>query len=313
MNKSPEKIAYKVSAVTIALNIILALFKCVAGILGNSAAMLSDAVHSASDVISTFVVIVGVKFSSKKSDEDHPYGHERFECVASILLATLLALTGLGIGVTAIDKIKQGITGEIPSPGIVALVAAIISIIVKEWMYHYTMIASKKINSGSLKADAWHHRSDALSSIGSFVGIFGAILGVPVLDPITSVVICVFILKVAFDIFKDAVDKMVDKACDKNLIDEFRKTIMASEGVINIDEIKTRVFGAKIYVDVEILVDGTKSLLKSNGLLNPLRKIKIHVLPEVSAERVINTDMKELMDEVRDNMIEKLNQIRAEK
>ncbi|MCI5731796.1 MAG: cation diffusion facilitator family transporter, partial [Eubacterium sp.] len=213
--KNYEKTAMRISFVSIVINVILSLFKALAGLISHSGAMISDAIHSASDVFSTIVVIIGVKISGKESDKEHPYGHERMECVAAILLATILAITGLGIGWSAVSKIMAGNYDQLEVPGVLALAAAIVSIVVKEAMYWYTRAGAKKIDSGALMADAWHHRSDSLSSIGALIGIGGARLGFPILDPIASVVICIFIEKAALDIFMDAVNKMVDKACDE--------------------------------------------------------------------------------------------------
>lgn len=260
IHSDENKIAMRVSAVSIIVNVALSLLKLLAGIFAKSGAMVSDAVHSASDVFSTFVVIIGIKLSGKKSDADHPYGHERMECVASIILAAVLAVTGLGIGIAGIQNIVGGNYGDLEIPGVPAMIAAVASIVIKEWMYWYTRAAAKKINSGALMADAWHHRSDALSSVGAFVGIFGARMGFPIADSIASVVICIFIEKAAIDIFRDAVDKMVDKACPVQIVNEMREVISKQEGVRRIDDIKTRLFGSKIYVDVEIAVDGEEKL-----------------------------------------------------
>lgn len=261
-----SKTAIRVSVVSIIVNLLLSILKLFAGIFAKSGAMISDAVHSASDVFSTFIVMIGVTVSEKKSDKEHPYGHERLECVASIILATILALTGLGIGSTGLTKVMDGNYGELQIPGMAALAAAIVSIAVKEWMYWYTRAAAKKINSGALMADAWHHRSDALSSVGAFVGIFGARMGFPVFDPAASIVICIFIEKAAWDIFKDAVDKMVDKSCSDDVVQKMRETILGQQGVEGIDDLRTRLFGPKIYVDVEILVNGEKSLTEAHAV-----------------------------------------------
>ncbi len=257
--------ATRVSVVSIIVNLVLSLLKLLAGILARSGAMISDAVHSASDVFSTFVVIAGVKLANKNPDKEHPYGHERIECVASVLLAAVLAVTGLGIGYGGILKIASSNTAELAVPGTFALAAAVISVIVKEMMFQYTKHAAKKIDSGALMADAWHHRSDALSSVGSFVGILGARMGAPVLDPLASVVICAFIEKAAIDIFRDAVDKMVDKSCPDETIDKMRNVILGTDGVLGIDEIKTRLFGSKIYVEGEILMDSEKTLVEAHN------------------------------------------------
>ena len=286
-----HKVAMKVSGVSIAVNLLLSLFKLLAGILAHSGAMISDAIHSASDVGSTFVVIVGVNLSSKKSDKEHQYGHERMECVSSIILSGLLLATGIGIGMSGIENIIKSTSGaSIAIPGTLALIAAVVSIVVKEWMFWYTRSAAKKINSGALMADAWHHRSDAFSSVGSLIGIGGAMLGFPVLDPLASVVICIFILKVAFDIFKDALDKMLDTSCSEEYEEKLADYIRKSRGVERLDLLRTRMFGNKVYIDAEIAVDGTLSLKDAHAIAEDVhdnvekkfpntKHIMIHVNP----------------------------------
>ena len=276
-----EKTAMKVSKVGIVANLVLTLFKLLAGVIAHSGAMVSDAIHSASDVFSTIVVIIGIRISSKASDKDHPYGHERLECVASIVLATVLAVTGLGIGYSAVSKIAGGDYSQLAVPGILALVAAIVSILVKESMFHYTRIYAKRIDSGALMADAWHHRSDALSSVGALIGIAGARIGFPILDPIASLVICIFIEKAAYDIFMDAVDKMVDKACDEEVETKLRECALAQEGVLGVDLLHTRVFANKIYVDIEIRVDGNKKLWESHGIAEHVHDAIEQTFPKV--------------------------------
>ncbi len=261
-----KKTAMRVSAVTIVWNVILSIFKLIAGIVGHSGAMISDAVHSASDVFSTIIVILGINIASRQSDEDHQYGHDRLECVAAILLAVVLFATGIGIGIGGINRIIAGTAGKDEVPGIIALLAAIASIVVKESMFWYTRSAAKKINSGALMADAWHHRSDALSSVGALIGIGGARLGFPVLDPIASVIICVFIVKAAYDIFKDAIDKMVDKSCDEETEEKMRQLIEKQTGVLKVDVLRTRLFGAKMYVDIEIAADGDITLREGHEI-----------------------------------------------
>lgn len=268
-----KRIAMKVSTVSIVTNLLLSVLKLVAGLVARSGAMISDAVHSASDVFSTIIVIIGVNVSSKASDKEHPYGHERLECVASFILAVVLALTGVGIGQNGIRKVMGGHYEELAVPGILALVAAVISIAVKEWMYWYTRNSAKKINSTALMADAWHHRSDALSSVGALIGIFGARMGYPILDPIASLVICLFIEKAAWDIFKDAMDKMVDKSCPEQIEQEMKDIILEQSGVEGIDDMKTRLFGSKIYVDVEILVNGNDSLSQAHEIAEKVHDI----------------------------------------
>ena len=235
-----EKIAMRISWYSIAVNVFLSLGKFVAGIFGHSAAMVSDAIHSASDVFATFIVMAGIKISGKASDEDHQYGHERLECVASILLSVILGLTGLAIGYAGIEKIMNQDTESIAIPTFLPLAAAIISIVVKEAMYWYTRHYALMLESDALMADAWHHRSDSLSSVGSFIGILGARMGYPILDPIASVVICLMILQAGYEIFMGAIDKMVDKACSKEEEDAMRAKVAAIPGVNHIDLLHTR-------------------------------------------------------------------------
>ena len=252
--KQHEKVAVGVSTVTIVINLTLAGFKFLAGFLAHSGAMISDAVHSASDVLATLLVILGVKLAGRDADRSHPYGHERLECVAALILAVILGATGLGIGWSGIRKITG--SGELAVPGLLALIAAVVSIVVKEAMFWYTWLAAKRINSSALKAEAWHHRSDALSSVGSFAGILGARLGFPALDPVASVVICLFILKAAWDILADALGKMTDHACPPAMEQEMADVILAQPGVLGLDTLNTRLFGDRVYVDVEIQADG---------------------------------------------------------
>ena len=279
--KTNEQIAMQVSANSIAVNLMLSIFKLIAGLLASSGAMISDAIHSASDVFSTIIVIIGVKISGKASDEDHPYGHDRFECVASIILAILLGVTGVGIGLTGVQKLIAGHYDTLAIPGILALAAAVIAIVVKEIMYWYTRNAAKKINSGALMADAWHHRSDALSSVGSFVGIFGARMGFPMLDPLASVVICLFVVKAAVDIFRDAISKMTDRSCDQKTVNEMHDCIMNIRGVEGIDLLKTRSFGSKYYVDIEISADGNKKLWETHAIAENVHQAIEHQFPLV--------------------------------
>ena len=252
--KQHEKVAVGVSTVTIVINLTLAGFKFLAGFLAHSGAMISDAVHSASDVLATLIVILGVKLAGRDADRSHPYGHERLECVAALILAVILGATGLGIGWSGIRKITG--SGELAVPGLLALIAAVVSIVVKEAMFWYTWLAAKRINSSALKAEAWHHRSDALSSVGSFAGILGARLGFPALVPVAGVVICLFILKAAWDILADALGKMTDHACPPAMEQEMADVILAQPGVLGLDTLNTRLFGDRVYVDVEIQADG---------------------------------------------------------
>ena len=287
-----QRVAKKVSVTTIIGNLILSVLKLIAGIVAHSSAMISDAVHSASDVFSTFVVMIGIKLASKEPDKEHPYGHERLECVAAIVLAMVLFITGLGIGADALRNIVQGNYNDLQVPGMLALVAAIISIVSKEGMYWYTRINAKRIDSSALMADAWHHRSDAFSSIGALVGIAGARMGFPVMDSIASLVIFLFIVKAAYDIFKDSIDKMVDHSCDEETEKDIFECVIENEDVMGVDLLQTRIFGNKIYVDVEIQVDGSYTLQEAHKIAETVhdnieknfpkvKHIMVHVNPAV--------------------------------
>ena len=289
-----EKTATRVSLVSVAGNAALSVFKLLAGILAHSGAMISDAVHSASDVLSSFIVILGVKLSVREADRDHPYGHERFECVAAIVLAVVLAVTGLLIGYGAVESIGEGAEGAV-MPGLLALIAAAVSIACKEAMYWYTRHYAKRLNSAALMANAWHHRSDALSSVGALIGIAGARLGYPIMEPIASLLICLFILKAAYDIFKDATGKMVDRACDAETEQSLADCVLAQEEVLGIDRLQTREFGSKIYVDLEIRVDGSLPLIEAHAIAEQVhdrieeafpavKHIMVHVNPGVRPE-----------------------------
>ena len=276
-----QKVANKVSAVTIVLNALLSVFKLVAGIIANSNAMISDAIHSASDVFSTIIVIIGVKISAKDSDKDHPYGHERMECVAALILSVVLFMTGLGIGIQAFNDIVRGNYENLQMPGMLALVAAMISIFTKEAMYWYTRFYAKKIDSAALMADAWHHRSDAFSSVGALIGIAGSRLGYPIMDSIASLVIFVFIAKAAIDIFKDAISKMVDRSCGETMEKEIYDCVMKHEDVLGIDLLQSRMFGNKIYVDLEIEVNAEYTLEKAHEIAEEVQKDIEQSFPKV--------------------------------
>lgn len=289
-NMNFQKVANKVSFATIVGNVLLSIFKLLAGIIAHSNAMISDAIHSASDVFSTIIVLIGIKLSAKNPDKEHPYGHERLECVAAIVLSIILLITGLGIGAEALKTITQEEYTSLQVPGILALIAAIISIAAKEAMYWYTRYYAKKIDSSALLADAWHHRSDAISSIGALIGIAGARLGFPIMDSLASLVIFVFIVKAAYDIFMDAMDKMVDHSCDEETETRLRDCVEKNKNVLGIDLLQTRIFGNKIYVDVEIAVDGALSLKEAHGIaedvhdrieknFSKVKHIMVHVNP----------------------------------
>lgn len=290
MDYNFTRMAKKLSIVTVSGNVVLAAFKLFAGIFAHSGAMISDAVHSMSDVITTVVAYIGMKLSEKDADEDHPYGHERLEYVAALILGGILMLTGIGIGYDAVVKITAGNYTDIAIPGALALVAAVVSIAVKEAMYWYTRHYALIMDSSVFMADAWHHRTDAISSVGALIGIAFSMAGYAIMDTIASIIICLFILKASVDIIKDTINKMTDHACspeDKRHIEEY---IRSEEGVLGIDLLRTRLFGNRIYVEAEIIVWGDMSLRDAHaiaervhdGLEKSFPKIKhimIHVNP----------------------------------
>ncbi len=261
-----EKLALKVSFFSLCGNSVLSIFKLIAGLVGKSYAMIADSVHSISDVFTTIIVIIGVKISAKKADKEHPYGHDRFECVAALLLSFALFMVGAMIGYSAISKLVDGSYKSIAVPETIALVAAVVSILEQCLMFVITIKAAKKINSGALRADAWHHLSDSLSSIGSFAGILGAMLGVPILDIIAGLVICLLIFKVSVDVFIDSVNKVTDKAVDDKTQEKIKELVFSTEGVIVIDRMRTRQFGNMIYIDLEIACDSNLTLVEAHQI-----------------------------------------------
>ena len=282
----------RVSLVGIVGNVALSAFKLFAGIAGSSGAMVSDAVHSLSDVFATLIAFLGVRLSKKAADKEHPYGHERLECVASLLLGAILLITGLGIGKAGLEKIFAGSYETLAVPGMIALAAAIISIVSKESMYWYTRHYAKVLNSPAFMADAWHHRSDAFSSVGSLIGIAGAMLGFPVMDSIASVVICLFILKVSYDILKDAIAKMLDTSCGEDYEKALTAYIAAQDDVVQVDMLHSRMFGNKTYIELELQVDGSLPLREAHAIaervhdsvesrFEDIKHITIHLNPTV--------------------------------
>lgn len=286
MKNSRLETGIKVSKVTMIGNALLTIVKIAIGILASSSAMVADGVHSLSDVISTIVVMVGLKLSSKPEDDNHQYGHERIESLAAILLSIMLFIVAIGIGYSAIKNIMSG---NITEPGMLAIFAAILSIVTKEWMYRYTLKYAISIDSPSLKADAWHHRSDALSSIGALAGIAGAKLGFTILDPIAGIIIAVIIIKVSYDILKQGVEQIIDHKAGDEVVDEIKNKINSVSGVCDIDLLKTRLHGNRVYVDVEISVDseltvaeGHDIAMKVHNKIEEDRKVKhcmVHVNP----------------------------------
>ncbi|MFU0832094.1 MAG: Cation transporter [Oscillospiraceae bacterium] len=256
-----SRMAYKISIQSMMINLFLFAFKGLFGIKIASASLLSDAVHSLADIFSTLAVLIGIRVSHKPSDFGHPYGHEKIECIVAFVLGMMLFGIGGSIGWNGIRKLFE------PSPALLpnwrlstwAMGAAVVSIAAKEWMYRFTIKCAKKIRSASMEADAWHHRSDALSSVGSLVGIAGMRLGVAAVDSVACIVISAFIFKAAYEICADACRKLIDSSCPPELVSSIERIAKSNREVMAIDALKTRWCGSRVYVDMEITLDRNTS------------------------------------------------------
>lgn len=290
-NQEAKKQADRVSYGSIAGNSALSALKFICGIAGHSRALVSDASHSLSDVLATAIVIIGISMSAKDADNEHRYGHEGLECIAANILSVILFVTGAGIGLSSLKSIisKSYLAAQAPSR--IALFAAAVSIAVKEAMFQITKKTAKKINSVSLMANAWHHRSDALSSVGSFAGVLCSRMGFLIGDALAGLIISGFIIKVSVEIFIDSVDKLADKSCDVETEYKMIQKALAVDGVVRIDNLKTRMFGNKVYVDIEICADGKITLDEAHDIAenvhNSIEKISenikhcmVHVNPK---------------------------------
>ena len=255
-----EKGIYRVTIVGSVVNFLLLLFKFFAGIMGHSAAMLADAVHSLSDFVTDIIVIVFVRISSKPEDEGHDYGHGKYETLATAIIGIILLGVGFGIfwnGASSIYRFLHG--GSLQEPGMLALIAALVSVAFKEALYRYTVFKGKRLNSQAVVANAWHHRSDALSSIGTAIGIGGAILW-RVLDPIAAVVVSFFIMKVAVKLLIPCVDELLEKSLPADVENEIQKIILSFPGVSSPHHLRTRRIGNYYAIEVHVRMDGKITL-----------------------------------------------------
>ncbi len=268
--KERNETAVKVTVNGMILNVVLTIFKFVAGMLGNSTAMVADAVHSLSDFITDIVVIVGLKAAGKPADTNHHYGHGKIETLCAAFVGIVLFIIGLEIFVGGLSKILLAINGgKLEQPGIIAFIAAVVSIITKEWLYRYTLNYARSVKSDAMEANAWHHRSDAFSSVGTMLGIGGAIaLGGKwaVLDPIAAVILSLFIFKVAFDITYKNTNELTEAAPEKEIIEDIQHIIASTDGVKDFHKLKTRKIGNNIATDVHIQVDNKLSLIEAHDI-----------------------------------------------
>ncbi|MCS2322168.1 cation diffusion facilitator family transporter [Bacteroides fragilis] len=266
---SREKGIYKVTIVGSIVNFLLLVFKFFAGIAGHSAAMLADAVHSLSDFITDIVVIVFVRIAGKPEDKGHDYGHGKYETLATAIIGLLLLCVGFGIfwnGASSIYTFLRG--GQLESPGVVALVAALVSIVSKEILYQYTVIQGKKLNSQAVIANAWHHRSDALSSIGTAIGIGGAILlgdHWRVLDPVAAVVVSFFIMQVSVRLLIPCVDELLEKSLPEDVEKEIEQTVLSFPGVSQPHHLRTRRIGNYYAIELHVRMDGKITLEEAHS------------------------------------------------
>jgi len=256
-------VAKKITILTIVINTILAIIKVVAGVISNSSAVIADGIHSFSDVATTVVAYIGIKLSEREDDEDHQYGHEKLEPIMSKILALMLIATAVGIIFKGYNDV---ISRDVKIISNLAIYVAIISIVVKEWMYHYTIKAAELIKSSLLKTDAWHHRTDALSSVAVLIGVVGANRGISILEPIATITVGILIIKIAVKIYIKSANELMDKAAPKDVVDDIAKIVMKVKEVKRIDLLKTRVHGSKLYVDLEILLDGKLSLYEAHDI-----------------------------------------------
>lgn len=270
--KKEAKIIKKTMVWTMGLNAFLLVMKIIAGIFGKSTAIISDAVNSGGDVATAFFVMIAGKYSRKDVDNDHQYGHEKYESMVSVFLGVALILSAIEIAKVAIRTIYDYVRFDVPieKPTYIALIAAVLTIVIKEMMYRFTIRNAIKANAPSLKAMAWDHRGDQLSALGVVIGVGGSMLGVVVLEPVASLVICTFILILAFRIIKTGVSQVVDQAADNDTVDQIKKIINQQDGILCLDDLKTRIFGAKLYVDIEISLDPNMTLVQSHSIAEKL-------------------------------------------
>ncbi|MCK9223291.1 MAG: cation diffusion facilitator family transporter [Limnochordia bacterium] len=269
----------KLSVVTLVINVLLALGKAVVGVLSGSSALVADAVHSGSDSVTTVGVILGLRVAQQPPDKEHPYGHGRAESISAKVLAILLFVVGLEMVRTSVkDTLAQNFT----VPGKIALWMAILSIVVKELMYQVTVKEGKKINSRALISDAWHHRSDALSSVASSIGIFAARHGYPFLDPLVAGVVAIIVMKTAWDIFRSTFDEFMDAQVDNLLYDAINNEVVGVSGVVHVDEIRSRRYGANAYIDLRISVDHELTVEQGHNIASAVRNRIVTTIPEVT-------------------------------
>ncbi|XMB71928.1 cation diffusion facilitator family transporter [Mycoplasmatota bacterium WC30] len=281
--KEEQKIIKKNTVFTMIINAFLAITKMLAGIFGNSSVLISDAINSIGDIATNVVVYISAIFSRKEKDSDHPYGHEKIDSIISIFLGFALVITAFEVGKSAIQSLYDYFINNIDilAPKWYALVVAAMTIVIKEYLFRKTKKDAKKAKSSALLAQAWDHRSDTIASFGAVIGITGAMFGLGFLDPIAAFIIALFILRLGFKIISSGVSQVVDKAADSIIEERIKEIILANKKVKSLDDIKTRMFGMKLYVDLEIGLDFTLSLEKAHEIAEILHDEIEKAIPEV--------------------------------
>lgn len=276
-HETREQAIYKATWIGFFVNVLLSVGKLIAGFVGRSGAMIADGVHSVSDFATDIVVLLFVRISAKPKDEDHDYGHGKYETLATVVIGVALAAVAIGILVDSAERIAQVLRGEsIARPGIVALVAAAVSIVAKEALYWYTMLTAKRVDSPALKANAWHHRSDAFSSIGTLIGIGGAYFLSEqwrVLDPIAAIVVGALIIKVAYDLVMPGLNELLERSLPKEQEDEIVALVLADKRLSDVHNLKTRRIGAGIAVELHVRVQGNMTVNESHAITRNIEQL----------------------------------------
>lgn len=286
--------ANKVTIQAIIWNVILTAIKIIAGVLGKSNAMIADGLHSASDIVSSVGVLIGNYVSATPQDKEHNYGHEKAETLVSFILSLLLIFVSITIGVEAFKSLLN--LDKLQIPTVLPLIVSVISVLIKEYQYRITIKIANKINSPALKADAWHHRSDALSSVAAFVGIGGSMLGFKALDPVASIVVALFVAKVGIDILRNSVNELMDLSIDEEQSNQIIKIAENTEGVRKLGELKSRKHGAMAYIDLTICVDGKLTVIEGHDIAHKLEK---HIINDMEFVKGITVHVEPCVEDCK--------------
>ncbi|MDI9412596.1 MAG: cation diffusion facilitator family transporter [Bacillota bacterium] len=288
-----SKTASRISWITLVANLILTILKAIIGITTGSLVVLSDAAHSASDAFSTLLVLLGIHIAKQPPDEKHPYGHGRAETIVTKIIALMLIVVGLNFAYTAFKAIWQG---SARSPGISALWISVVSIIAKEIMYQYTYKVGKEIDSTALVADAWHHRSDAISSVAALLGVFAARLGYPIFDPLMTFIVAFILIKVGWNMTFTVIDELMDAQVEDQVLEEIEEIILSISGVCTLKNLKVHKYGADHHVDCTITVPSHYDVAEGHDLSHQvedkirdefitINHVDIHIEPHYSSEQ----------------------------